>query len=62
MRTTETIIGKKGLLAVEGLVIQVTVLEQRNAYGRLDALVTPTHNGGLDNCQWVNSERVRWLP
>lgn len=49
-------IGKKGLMGMDGLQVQVRVLNARARFGIMDFLVTPTRGGGQ---KWVESSRVR---
>jgi hypothetical protein len=50
-------IGRKGqLTTAEGFVIWVRVVDVRQAYGRIEFLVTPHYTGEGEG--WVRAERV----
>jgi hypothetical protein len=48
--------GRTGVLEVEGLTINVKIINARKRFGHLDFLVTPT--GGFGE-RWIQSNRVR---
>jgi hypothetical protein len=57
LRGLAAAIGKVGTLTTtEGLKIEVRVLDARQAYGRTEYLVAPTHGKGE---AWVTTARVR---
>ena len=49
-------VGRVVLLRASGLDVEVTVLDARRVFNRVDLLVTPVQ-GGRSN--WVSAERVR---
>jgi hypothetical protein len=57
MTTTDKIkiIGKTGLLAVNGLKFEVEILDVRDSFGRTDYKVKPVSGEGT---RWVSSESV----
>jgi hypothetical protein len=48
-------LGRTGLLSVDSMQVDVTILDARHAYGRLDYQITPRCGSGV---KWVHSESV----
>ena len=48
--------GRTGVLEVEGLTINVKIVNARKRFGHLDFLITPT--GGFGE-RWIQSNRIR---
>ncbi len=44
-----------GYLFIDGLSIRVQVIDTRQAFGRMDALVTPNSGSGV---KWVSMDRI----
>lgn len=50
-------IGRRGLLNIEKLAVEVECLDVKEAFGRVDCLVTPIKGVGQ---QWVSESRIAW--
>lgn len=51
----ESRIGRIGTVELDGLQVKVSVLDEKFAYGRIDAKVTPVEGSGE---RWVNLGRI----
>jgi hypothetical protein len=49
----ENLIGKKGIVILDGLEVEVEILDTRQNYGRTDLKITAGHNS-----KWVNINKV----
>jgi hypothetical protein len=55
MDRTQVKVGNTAILELEGLKVSVAILDTKQAFGRLDILISPVSGSGQ---KWISSERL----
>lgn len=56
MDRTKVVAGNTAVLVIDGLSVQVKILDTKQAFGRLDVLIAPVSGSGQ---KWVQCDRLK---